>query len=319
MDGYNSTTFNSVLHLAAMRAVEAMAAVVGDAATGAAAAASFATARSAIKALLWNSTHGYFRAYTGGDAIMADCLYGQVVASAHGLGLLLDAVDMASHLAAELKYNGNRFGLTVMTGRHTPPPIPANVRPSLRHLVGTTADIQDDAVWEGAAPDWAAVALALRAADAALFPNVTAVLEPMRLQSENWRSRLNTLWDIAGLTSTDTSEYGDENTLGQPLCTSHYGFALTSYYLVYALSGQQTNIPAGSLTFAPVYACPFALPAMLYNVEGSIACDLAAGSPTYTLRLAFGSLTLPAGGLAVNGVAYTGAVALGAGDSVSWQ
>ena len=142
MEVYNGTTFNSVLHLAAMRAVEAMAAAVGDAATAAAAAASFASTRAAIQAQLWNSTYSYYRAYTGGDAVMADSLYGQVVASAHGLGLLLDAGDMAAHLAAELKYNGNRFGLTVVTGRHTPPPIAPDVRAPLRARAGTTADIQ---------------------------------------------------------------------------------------------------------------------------------------------------------------------------------
>jgi hypothetical protein len=230
MEVYNSTTFNSVLHLAAMKAVQAMAAAVGDAATAAAAGASFASTRAAIKAQLWNSTFSYFRAYTGGDAVMADSLYGQVVASAHGLGLLLDAGDMAAHLAAELKYNGNRFGLTVVTGRHTPPPIAPDVRAPLRDRAGTTADMQDSAVWQGGAPDWSAVALALNAADPALGPafgNVTAALEPTRLQSENWRSRLNSLWDIAGLTSTDDPSYGDENTRGMPLCTSHYSFMLT--------------------------------------------------------------------------------------------
>ena len=92
-----------------------------------------------------------------------------------------------------------------------------------------------------------------------------------------------------------------------------------SYYLVYALSGQQTNIPSGKLTFKPVYPCPFALPAMLYNVEASISCNLAAGAPTYSLSVAFGTLALPPGGLAINGVAYAGAVDLAAGDSVSWQ
>ncbi len=88
---------------------------------------------------------------------------------------------------------------------------------------------------------------------------------------------------------------------------------------MYALSGQQTNLPAGTLTFKPVYPCPFALPAMLYNVEASVSCDLAAGAPTFSLAVAFGTLALPAGGLAVNGVAYAGAVNLAAGDSVSWQ
>jgi hypothetical protein len=55
-------------------------------------------------------------------ATQADCLYGQMLASAHGLGWLLPLDQIASHLVAEEKYNGNRFGLTVVTGRHTEPP-----------------------------------------------------------------------------------------------------------------------------------------------------------------------------------------------------
>ena len=68
---------------------------------------------------------------------------------------------------------------------------------------------------------------------------MSAALEPARRQLENWRSRLNDLWNIAGLSTTDSADWGtQQNVLGQPLCTAHYGFALTDYYLVYALSGQ---------------------------------------------------------------------------------
>lgn len=57
------------------------------------------------------------------------------------------------------------------------------------------------------------------------------------------------------------------------------------------------------------------LPALLAGVTGTIACD-AAGK--FTLALAFGSLSLPPGGLVAGGRAFAGAVELGPGDSVSW-
>ncbi len=90
---------------------------------------------------------------------------------------------------------------------------------------------------------------------------------------------------------------------------------LTDYYLVYALSGQQTDLPAGTLSFAPLYACPMSLPFGIAGGEGLISCD--AGGK-WTLSLAFGTLTLPAGGLSAAGKAYAGAVSLARGQSVSW-
>ncbi len=80
---------------------------LGDTQVVADATAAFTRAQGAINSLLWNSTLNYFRAYTGGDAIMGDCLYGQVVGHHHGLGWLMPQEQLAQHLAAELKYNGN--------------------------------------------------------------------------------------------------------------------------------------------------------------------------------------------------------------------
>ena len=121
MERYNTTTFNGVLHIAAMAAGQVMAGIVGDGATAAAAAAARARAVDAMTGpLMWNSTLGFFRAYTGGNAIMADCLYGQQVALAHGLGWLLPQDMISKHLAAEALYNANEFGLTVVKGRNEP-------------------------------------------------------------------------------------------------------------------------------------------------------------------------------------------------------
>ena len=76
LEAYNTTTFNSGLHILSMRAGAALARVMGDNATATAADAAAARATIAVQALLWNSTYGYYRAYTSGDAIMSDALYG---------------------------------------------------------------------------------------------------------------------------------------------------------------------------------------------------------------------------------------------------
>ena len=57
-----------------MRAVEELSKVANDTALNAAAAAALTYGQASMQSLLWNSTHGYYRAYTGGDAIMVRAL-----------------------------------------------------------------------------------------------------------------------------------------------------------------------------------------------------------------------------------------------------
>jgi hypothetical protein len=98
----------------------------------------------------------------------------------------------------------------------------------------------------------------------------------------------------------------------------HYGFLLVDYYLIGALTGQITNIPAGTLTYDPVYACPYTLPVLLQGTEGLLVCATDSGSARYTLTILFGRLSLPGGGLVVAGSACPSTVELGPGESVSW-
>ena len=135
LEQYNTTTYNSFLHLLAMRAGATLARIVGDNTTAAAADAAYSRAQGALDALMWNGTYSYYRAYTGGDAIMSDALYGQAIALHHGLGWMAPQAKMQTHLAAELKYNAAApYGLVTITGRHSPPPLGG-------------ADTQDDVIW----------------------------------------------------------------------------------------------------------------------------------------------------------------------------
>jgi len=122
---------------------------------------------------------------------------------------------------------------------------------------------------------------------------------------------------VAGIASGDDWPEGQKNL---PFVTSHYGFLLVDYYLVPGLSGQQHHLGKGAasfLSFNPPFApaCPFTFPVLLPGTTGSVGCD-AAGA--FNLSLAFGALSLPAGGLSVNGHAYPAALELAAGDSVAW-
>jgi non-lysosomal glucosylceramidase len=235
LDQYNTTSYNAFLYMAALRAGEELAAEVGDAATGAAATAALARAQAATQDLLWNATSGFFRAYSynGDNAVMADALYGQVVASAQGLGLLADPAQLAAHLRAEMTHNYDAHGFVSITGRKTPPPD------------GHHAD--DTKLWQQAGPDWSSLALILGAAHSPAGANVSAALDPARRQIDNWRSRLHNLWNVAGLTTA--TDAADDETSALPYCTAHYGYAMTAFWLLPSSSGQQIDLPHGTRAF----------------------------------------------------------------------
>jgi hypothetical protein len=303
LESYNTTAYNSFIYLAALRAGEVLAAASGDGATGAALAAARARGEAAVQELLWvplpTPGEGFYRAYyySNETALMADALYGAVIAGALGLGALAPPQQLAAHLRAELARNYDPHGFVSITGRPRPPPD------------GQHPD--DTKLWQQAGPDWSALALQLGGASL----NVTAALDPAFRQLENWRSRLRSLWNLAGLTSAEDAS--DAELSGLPYCTAHYGFALVAYWLVPSLSGQVLNLPAGTLRFAPVLPCPFRLPVLAAGLQGALACG--EGGGRYTLSLAFGALELPAGGLSiVGGRACSSAVSLGPGEEVSW-
>lgn len=312
---YPTTTFNSFIHLAAMKAGMALATLFNDSTTYDAASAAFTRGAAAIPDLLWNSTYSYLRAYTTGDAIMSDCLYGQMLALERGFGFAVNTSYLSSHLAAEVKYNANPYGFTMLTGRASPPPMldELNASPRVKAALAAQANLtgltnsNDDTNWQGAAPTWSYIALALGEM------SVEDALEPTRLSVENFRTRLADWWNIVGLTTS--GDWGDDNQNGMPYCTSHYGFLLPNYHLLYALTGQMTDIASGKLSFAPRYACPYTLPLLLAGTTGTIACS---GTSSYTVTISFGGLSLPAGGLSISGSTYANAVALGPGGSVSW-
>jgi hypothetical protein len=148
---------------------------------------------------------------------MADCLYGAMVGHHNGLGWVSNSSRLSMQLAAEAKYNLNPYGLTVITGRHEPPPMVAGhsaaiPSPSLRAALvasdatGSSAalsrlglDTQDDVQWLGGGPTWSYVALALGEEASGL--SIEQALEPTRRTIENHRTRLADWWNLVGITS----------------------------------------------------------------------------------------------------------------------
>ena len=147
-----------------------------------------------------------------------------------------------------------------------------------------------------------------------------AAWEPLKRMSENFRMRLRDMWNLRALTHTDGSVEPVETTReierGAPREQGHYGFMLTDLFLLPLLSGQVPDLPHGKLALAPKYPAPYGpMPVLLAGLEASIASE---AKGKYTLKVAFGSLKLPAGGLSADGVVCEKAVDLQAGEEISW-
>jgi len=128
LDEYPLATYNAVLHLATMRAVVKLAALVGDnSMLSSNATLSESACLSAIGSKLWSDSSGMWRAWqtvdgTAPDFILSGSLHGQSWASALGLGLLLPIANATRHLDAELALNCKyspescAFGLLALPG-----------------------------------------------------------------------------------------------------------------------------------------------------------------------------------------------------------
>ena len=108
---------------------------------------------------------------------------------------------------------------------------------------------------------------------------------------ERYRSVIHDVWNVAGV----TGGLGyDAN--GMPFTTSHYGYFMSSWHMVMALSGQKANVSEKSLTFSPKIDPPFILPVVLPGVWGYLQNNQYRTATevkvSYSLVLNFGSLDL---------------------------
>ncbi len=135
---------------------------------------------------------------------------------------------------------------------------------------------------------------------------------------------VNDLWNIAGVSGGVGYGVG-----GQPWITSHYGYFMSSWHLIFALSGQQANLPAGTLSFNPADSSlrtkPWSYPVLLPGILGIISHDIfkAKSQPInksqYKLEILLGEITVSRK-LSVMSVDYSGKypLTIKSGESVKW-
>ena len=146
---------------------------------------------------------------------------------------------------------------------------------------------------------------------------VSAALDFAAGDGKNYAEVVNDLWNIAGIKFND----------GNPSITSHYGYHMTSWHVLLALTGQDADFSDAtnaSLTFEtpgfPGKTCGFSYPVILPGAVGTISCAQA------QFALSFAIAPQPAKGpwrsittLSVNGIAHPGsAIAIGVGSAVVW-
>uniref|UniRef100_A0A7S3W415 Glycosyl-hydrolase family 116 catalytic region domain-containing protein n=1 Tax=Emiliania huxleyi TaxID=2903 RepID=A0A7S3W415_EMIHU len=290
---YNVSCFSALFHLLAMAAARelALSPPVRDAAFAAECDAALARGRAAMDALLWVEGRGYYRSYTGGEALMSDSLYAQVLADTLGLGALTSDAQVTRHLAAVLQRNDSPYGLLCQTGRY---PLPA----------GAGAD---NSIWMMANPNWASLSLR-RGGDPHKALSVVN-------KTFGWvRDTLADQWNVVAVYGG--LGYGAE---GLPAANSHYGYHLVAWHLLFALTGQVYSARSRSLTFAPALRGRFELPVLV----PAVAATLSRGSDgECTLAVAAaGSASLVLHTLSVDGVAPPAGVLpvkLALGQRVSW-
>ena len=227
--------------------------------------------------MMWKTTASGFSPNpepVGANAVMADCTYANVLADSLGLSPLTTDKQIVSHLEKVVETNDSPFGFVVQTGRYT-------------------GDAQtssgDNSLWLMGNPDWATLSLR-RGGD------VDVAMEIMGKTLRWWREGLKDMWNIVAV-GGGVGNPGQP--AGSPQANSHYGYHMTMWHTVGALTGQFYDAPAGILSFTPRMSPPFTLPVLL---PGSVLTlsQQHAGGP-YTLQFEGGAplirlATLSAGG-----------------------
>lgn len=281
----------------------------------------FTRAQKAIDALQWSSVlGGHYSAgnsgcssagcSAGGGTVFADAFYAQVLAYSLGLGELLED---QSRLDAHLKTvrNKNCIHTNITSGNNEP-----GCPNGLVIFTGRPVELTDLQVWEMATHDHAVLEIWRARNQKAL--NTTAVFGALALSEgpgTNYAQRINDQWATAGIKSND----------GYPTITSHYGYHMTSWHLMFAMSGQQADISRSGgaprvLTFKPALECSnagYRLPVLLPSIVASVGC--VAGVATLNVTAADGAGII-LDRLELDGTAYpTTPITLATGTGLSWK
>eukprot|EP01064_Diplonema_japonicum_P033224 TRINITY_DN64_c1_g2_i1.p1 TRINITY_DN64_c1_g2~~TRINITY_DN64_c1_g2_i1.p1 ORF type:complete len:965 (+),score=272.99 TRINITY_DN64_c1_g2_i1:68-2962(+) len=242
LNRYDASTYSTVFHIAAMRAMAELAQFMGDSDAPKYTAAGDA-ALHGLDSLMWDEELGAYIAYTGGKAVMADSFYGQVLAHSVGLGHVVNTTRLGKHLDTEGRTNYDAYGLKILTGRES----------------GNTETEQD--VWMMAPADHGSLRLAIG------HGTVEQAMEVVSRPYLRLTQGLNDLWNAAGILRGNYTQFPGSNYL-----SSHYGYYMTVWHTMLRLSGQDINRHTGTVSFAPVETTgDFTLPVFLPSLVGTLA------------------------------------------------
>jgi len=174
----------------------------------------------------------------GADAIMSDCTYANVLADSLGLSPLTTDGQILSHLKKVVQANDSPWGFIVQTGRYFGEQQTAS---------------GDNALWLMGNPDWATLSLR-RGGD------VEYAMQIMAKTLRWWREGLKDMWNVVAVGGGVGNA---AQPAGSPQANSHYGYHMTMWHTLGALTGQFYDAPAGTLSFVPRTAPPYTLPVLL--------------------------------------------------------
>ena len=163
-----------------------------------------------------------------------------------------------------------------------------------------------NSIWMGSDADWTALNIHL-----GMDPS--KALKQAERALEHYRTKLNDLWNIHGLTAGQG--YGVD---GQPWCTSHYSFHMVLWHIPLALSGQQFNAIKQILIFEPKLQVPYNLPFFTPFASGTVQARKLKERIKLTVTVTSGRLELKF--LAVSKSMFPNKnVEISEGEFVSWE
>eukprot|EP01059_Diplonema_ambulator_P001585 TRINITY_DN11354_c0_g1_i1.p1 TRINITY_DN11354_c0_g1~~TRINITY_DN11354_c0_g1_i1.p1 ORF type:complete len:975 (+),score=272.70 TRINITY_DN11354_c0_g1_i1:44-2968(+) len=251
MQGYSAVTYSTVFQIVCMKAMAKLAEFMNIPSDVQRYTAAAEAALDGMEAMLWQEDMKAYQAYyepQDGRAIMADTFYAQVLAHSVGLGTVVNMTRLGMHLDTEAVTNYDPYGLKILTGR-----------------TSGNSDTEAD-IWMMAPADHAA--LMLRIGHGTVEEALEVASRPYRRLTED----INDVWNACGVMRGNYTIFPGSNYL-----TAHYGYYMTIWHTMLAMSGQVIDVHNGTFAFSPVVSGPapaqqqpFSLPVMLPNVVGLV-------------------------------------------------
>ena len=246
LNQYETCSYSAVFHILAMRSMAELCVFMGETAEAKKYNDAAKAAQESFESIMWNEELGAYMAYYGGNGtIMADTFYAQVLAYTVGLETLVNETRLMKHLETEQKVNFDGVGLQILTGRagHTDPDI-----------------------WMMANGDHGALLLR----NAKTSSDVDRALSETETPFKRIRTGLNDVWNAAGILRGNYGRFPGSNYF-----TSHYGYYMTVWHAMLAMTKQVVNLPEGIVSFDPAFATSeeYSLPVFIPGVVGELSND----------------------------------------------